>query len=148
MARIELSPGSIAERARRTARGSMPPAGTAPEPPFTGPDGRRRRAIRQRIRRTRALRRARVAELGLLAAEMHARDRWNDKLIGEWASDIDAGDTERQALERALRGEADLADALVAECAECGRIGGAGEQFCTGCGTPRAGNLNTIPPTA
>ena len=145
MARIELSPGAIAQRARQTARGSLPPAGVDADRPVEGPDGRGRRAIRQRLRRTRALRRARLAELGLLAADMQGRGRWNQALVDDWASQIDAGDGELEALERALEGQVTLAEAGVAECGTCGRIGGAGEQFCTGCGAARPGIPTTIP---
>jgi hypothetical protein len=145
MPRIDLSPGAIAQRARQTARGSLPPAGVDEAAPADGPDGRHRRAIRQRLRRTRALRRARLAELGLLAADMHSRGRWNEQLVDDWARTIDAGDSELDGLDRALRGDATLADAGVAECAACGRIAGVGEQFCTGCGTPRPAAPTTIP---
>ena len=148
MARIDLSPSHVVERSRQTARGSLPPAGADTEAVVAGPDGRRRRAIRQRLRRTRALRRARVAELGLLAAEMQGRGQWNQKLIDDRALELDAGDRELDALPRALRGDADLAQAHASECTQCGRIGGAGEQFCTGCGIPRPGDLTTIPPTS
>jgi hypothetical protein len=148
MPRIELSPSAIADRARQTARGSRPPAGTADVAPVAGLDGRQRRAVRQRLRRTRSLRRARVAELGLLAAEMQSRGRWNQQLVDGWAAEIDAGDHELNALEQALRGEAGLADAKVAECPSCGRIGGADEQFCTGCGASRTADPTTIPATA
>lgn len=148
MAPIDLSPSHVAERARQTARGSLPPAGADTEAVITGPDGRRRRAIRQRLRRTRALRRARVAELGLLAADMQRRGHWNQELIDDRALELHAGDRELDALARALRGEADLADAQAEECVQCGRIGGAGEQFCTGCGIRRSGDLTTIPPTS
>src|SRR5688500_12497726 len=106
MARIDLSPGAVARRARQTARGSLPPARGAAAHPAHGPGGRRRRAIRQRLRRTRALRRARVAALGLLAADMQSRGRWNQQLLDDWARTIDAGDSELDGLERALSGEA------------------------------------------
>jgi hypothetical protein len=148
MARIELSPGGIAERARRTARGSLPPAGVDDGAAPAGPDGRRRRAIRQRLRRTRSLRRARVAELGALVADMQGRGRWNQKLVDDWAADIDRGQAEAHDLERALQGELPLADAPIAECGTCGRIVGAGEQFCTGCGNPLPSDLTTIRATA
>ena len=130
---------SIPERARRAAGGSTPPAGVDPDAPVeTGPDGRHRRAIRQRLRRTRAVRRARLSELGQLTAEMHARGRWNGELVDDWVRELDRHDTELRGLEQALRGDVDLDDLIalrvVAECGACGRIGGTGESFCAGCG--------------
>ena len=170
MAKLKPDPRALAERARRAARGSMPPAGVDPTaPPEPGPDGRHRRAIRQRLRRTRAVRRARVSELGLLVAEMHARGRWNDDLADEWVLQLDRDATELHGLEEALAGHVAVEDLValrvVAECGACGRIGGATENFCTGCGrrlsarTPQprreratsqtlVGDLTTIQPPA
>jgi hypothetical protein len=149
MARIELSFSRFAERARRTARGSLPPAGTDPEAQPAGPDGRRRRAIRQRLRRTRALRRARVAELGVLVADMRGRGRWNQSLVDDWTAAIERDRNELAGLELALRGERELGDVAVGECDVCGRIGAAGERYCAGCGRERgpagAVNMTTIP---
>jgi hypothetical protein len=134
MARFELSFSRITERARRTARGSLPPAGVDPLATPVGPDGRSRRAIRQRLRRTRSLRRARVAELGALVADMRGRGRWNERLVDERAVEIDRDGAELTALELALRGERTIADAPVVECAACGRIGGVDDRYCAGCG--------------
>ena len=148
MARIDLSPSHVADRARQAARGSLPPAGADAEAPITGADGRRRRAIRQRLRRTRSLRRARVSELGLLVADMQGRGRWNQRLVDERAREIDSDDREIDALGKALLGDGALDGQVAAECPECGRIGGAGEQFCTGCGARWARDLTTIQPSA
>src|SRR3954452_8234007 len=139
MAKLQLSIADLRERARRTARGSVPPAGIDPDAaPEPGPDGRSRRAIRQRLRRTRAVRRARVSELGALVADMQARDRWNQDLVDTWVRELDAADAELRGLDQALRGEVPLDDLialrLVARCRSCGRIGGAGDGFCAGCG--------------
>jgi hypothetical protein len=134
MARIELSFSRLTERARRTARGSQPPAGTDPALDPEGPDGRRRRAIRQRLRRTRALRRTRVAELGALVADMHGRGRVNQRLVDDWARTLDREGDELAGLEEALRGERPLGDLPVTECGSCGRIGGEADRYCTGCG--------------
>lgn len=139
MPKLKLSIADVRERARRTARGSLPPAGVdsdqAPEP---GPDGRSRRAIRQRLRRTRAVRQARVSELGALVADMQARGRWNQDLVDTWVRELDAADAELRGLDQALRGEVPLDDLialrLVARCGACGRIGGASDGFCAGCG--------------
>jgi len=161
---------AIPARARRAAGGSLPPAGVDPTAQVeAGPDGRHRRAIRQRLRRTRSVRRARLSELGLLTAEMHARGRWNAELIDERVRELDRDDAERRGLEQALRGDVALDDLValhvVAECGACGRIGGAAETFCAGCGrelpkrgpAPRretaasntlVGELTTIQPTA
>lgn len=139
MAKLKPDFSAIKERTRRAARGSTPPAGvdpdTAPEP---GPDGSHRRAIRQRLRRTRSVRRARLSELGLLVAEMHARGRWNQELVDDWARELERADSEVRGLEQALRGDLELDDLIgrriVAQCGACGRIGGAAEKFCAGCG--------------
>jgi hypothetical protein len=144
MARFDLSFSTIAERARRTARGSTPPAGVDPGAQPDGPDGRLRRAIRQRLRRTRSLRRARVSELGALVADMHARGRSNPRLVDDWVRSIDRDGSELDGLERTLRGEQSLAGLPVVECDACGRIGGAHEKFCTGCGRELK-TLTTIP---
>jgi hypothetical protein len=134
MARFELSFSNFAERARRAARGSLPPAGVDPEQKPDGPDGRQRRAIRQRMRRTRALRRARVAELGALVADMRGRGRWNQRLVDDWSRRLEHDDGELTGLDQALRGERQLGEVPVAECDACGRIGGARDRFCAGCG--------------
>ena len=139
MSKLKLSIADVRERARNTARGSLPPAGIDPDAvPEAGPDGRSRRAIRQRLRRTRALRRARLSELGLIVSEMHARGRWNQELVDGWVRELDAADAELRGLNQALRGEVPLDDLialrLVAQCGACGRIGGAGDSFCAGCG--------------
>jgi hypothetical protein len=139
MAKLKLSIAEVRERARRTARGSVPPAGVDPDAAADpGPDGRSRRAIRQRLRRTRAVRRARLSELGALVAQMHARGRWNQELVDGWVRELDAFDAEVRGLDQALRGQVPLADLialrLVAQCGACGRIGGAHDLFCTGCG--------------
>jgi hypothetical protein len=139
MVKLKPSIASLRERARRTARGSLPPAGVEPDAaPEPGPDGRSRRAIRQRLRRTRAVRRARLSELGALVAQMHARGRWNEELVDRWVRELDAADAELRGLNRALRGEVPLDEVialrLIAQCGACGRIGGAGDSFCAGCG--------------
>jgi hypothetical protein len=134
MARIDLSFSRFADTARRTARGSVPPAGVDPGTRPDGPDGRQRRAIRQRLRRTRALRRARVADVGALVADMQARGRANQKLVDDRVAQIGRADDELAGLARALRGEVPLADVAVVECATCGRIGGTPDKFCAGCG--------------
>jgi hypothetical protein len=139
MAKLKLSIADVRERARRTARGSVPPAGIDPDAaPEPGPDGRSRRAIRQRLRRTRAVRRARLSELGALVAQMHAQGRWNQELVDGWVRELDAADAELRGLDQALRGQVPLADLialrLVTQCGACGRIGGSGDAFCAGCG--------------
>ena len=139
MAKLKLSIADVRERARRTARGSLPPAGVDPDrAPEPGPDGRTRRAIRQRLRRTRAVRRARLSELGALVADMQSRGRWNQDLVDTWVRELDAADAELRGLDQALHGEVPLDDLialrLVARCGSCGRIGGAGDGFCAGCG--------------
>jgi hypothetical protein len=135
----KLSIADVRERARHTARGSVPPAGIDPDAvPEPGPGGPSRRAIRQRLRRTRAVRRARLSELGALAAQMQARGRWNQDLVDAWVRELDAADAELRGLGQALNGEVALEDLLalrlVAQCGACGRIGGAGDSFCAGCG--------------
>jgi hypothetical protein len=147
----KLSLDDVRERARRTARGSTPPAGidpdAAPPPGGWGPDPRARRAIRQRLRRSRAVHRARVAELGALAADMHARGRWNQDLVDKWVRDLDTGDAELRGLEQALRGEVALDDLIalrvVAQCGACGRIAGTADAFCAGCGRELAVTART-----
>ena len=139
MTKLKLSIADVRERARRTARGSLPPAGVDPDRAAEpGPDGRSRRAIRQRLRRTRAVRRARVTELGALVADMQSRGRWNQDLVDTWVRELDAADAELRGLDQALRGQVALDDLvalrLVARCGSCGRIGGAGDGFCAGCG--------------
>lgn len=138
------------ERARHTARGSVPPAGIDPDaPPAPGPDGRQRRAIRQRLRRTGAVRRARIAELGVLTADMKGRDRWNQELVDKWVREVDGADAELRGLEQALRGDLQLDDLIaahvVAQCGRCGRIGGAGDTYCAGCGRELAITARTPP---
>jgi hypothetical protein len=167
----KLSIADVRDRARRTARGSLPPAGVDPDaPPVPGPDGQDRRAIRQRLRRTRAVRKARLSELGALAAEMQGQGRWNQELVDNWVRELDAADAEVKGLGQALHGEVPLEDLialrLVARCGACGRIGGSGDSFCAGCGrelartaqpagetpdrasTTLAGDLTTIQPPA
>jgi hypothetical protein len=134
MARIDLSLSNLKQRARRTARGSLPPAGVDPAAPRDTIDGRQRRAIRQRLRRTRAVRRARVAELGALVADMKGRGRWNQTLVDGWAGELERADGEVANLERALRGEVPLTFAGVVECGSCGRLAGATDAYCAGCG--------------
>ena len=139
MTKLKLDIAGVRERARRTARGSLPPAGVDPDRAAEpGPDGRSRRAIRQRLRRTRAVRRARVTELGALVADMQSRGRWNQDLVDTWVRELDAADAELRGLDQALRSEVPLDDLialrLVARCGSCGRIGGAGDGFCAGCG--------------
>jgi hypothetical protein len=151
----KLSLNDVRERARRTARGSLPPAGVdldaAAEPGGAGPDPRDRRAIRQRLRRTRAVQRARVADLGALAADMQGRDRWNQDLIDKWVRELDSGDAELRGLEQALRGELALDDLIalrvVAQCGACGRVAGAADAFCAGCGRDLATTARSAPAT-
>ena len=152
MVKPKLSIDAVRDRARRTAHGSLPPAGVEPDAAPAGVlDGRRRRAVRQRLRRTRSVQRARVVELGVLVAEMQDRGRWNQRLVDDWVRELDRGDAEQRDLERALQGQVAwddlLARRVVAECPGCGRLGGAGDAFCAGCGravAPRRGDLNTI----
>jgi len=139
MPKLKLSIADVRERARTTARGTLPPAGIDPDAtPQPGPDGQDRRAIRQRLRRTRAVRRARLAELGTLTAEMQGRGQWNQDLVDSWVRELDAADAELKGLDQALRGEVPLDDLialhLVARCGACGRIGGGSDSFCAGCG--------------
>jgi hypothetical protein len=150
MRKPKLSLSDMRERARRTARGSLPPAGIDPDAaPETGPDGRARRAIRQRLRRTRAMHRARVAELGALTAEMHARGRWNQDLADKWVLELDASGTELHGLGQALRGDVALDDLIalrvVAQCGACGRIAGTADAFCAGCGRDLATTARSAP---
>jgi hypothetical protein len=117
----------------------VPPAGIDPDAaPEQGPDGRSRRAIRQRLRRTRAVRAVRVSELGALVAEMQGRGHWNQDLVDGWVRELDAADAELRGLDQALRGQVGLDDLialrLVARCGACARIGGSGDAFCAGCG--------------
>jgi hypothetical protein len=150
MTKLKLSPKEVSERARRTARGSLPPAGIDPDAaPEPGPDGRDRRAIRQRLRRAGAVRRARLAELGALVAEMKSRDSWNQDLVDKWVRELDTSDAELRGLEQALRGEVSLEDLIgvhvVAQCGVCGRIGGTADTFCTGCGRELAATARSAP---
>jgi hypothetical protein len=150
MPKPKLSLTDLRERARRTARGSLPPAGIDPDAaPDAGADGRARRAIRQRLRRTRAVRRARVAELGALAAEMHARGRWNEGLVDTWVRELDTSDAELRGLDQALRGDVALDDLIavhvVAQCGACGRIAGTSDAFCAGCGRDLATTARNVP---
>lgn len=138
MPSIQLTPTKLVERARKTARGSLPPAGTDPET-RPGLDGRDRRLIRQRLRRTRRVGDARVTELGVLVAEMKRRDRWNSELLEEWTSELEQARRESHALDEALKGDGktltDLEnDGVIAQCHACGRIGGASDSYCAGCG--------------
>jgi hypothetical protein len=153
MAKPKLSLKDVRERARRTARGSTPPAGIDPDAaPPAGPDGRARRAIRQRLRRGRAVRRVRVAELGALAADMHARGRWNQDLVDKWVNDLDSSGAELRGLEQALRGQVALDDLIalrvVAQCGACGRIAGTADTFCAGCGRELSLTARTAPARA
>ncbi len=139
MAKLKLSIADLRERARRTARGSVPPAGVDPDAaPPAGPDGRSRRAIRRRLRRTRAVRRARVSELGALVAEMQRRGKWNQQLVDGWVHELNAADEELRGLDQALRGDVAIDDLialrLAAQCGACGQIGGTGDAYCTSCG--------------
>jgi hypothetical protein len=137
MSRIKLTINRLSERARKSARGTMPPAGTGPAA-APSPDGRERRLIRQRLRRTRRVRDARLAELGLVVTQMQSRGRWNHALVEEWTSELEIADRERTELDQALRGERPLsqlvATGLVGQCDSCGRIAGAADRFCAGCG--------------
>ena len=154
MPKPKLSLKDMRERARRTARGSSPPAGidpdVAPEAGGADPDARDRRAIRQRLRRTRSVHRARVAELGALTADMHRRDRWNQDLIDRWVLELDTADAELRGLDQALRGQVALDDLIalrvVAQCGACRRIGGTGDAFCAGCGRELAATARTAAP--
>ena len=146
----KVSISDMRDRARRTARGSLPPAGVDPDAgPESGPDGRGRRVIRQRLRRTRAVRRARLAELGAVCAEMHGRGRWNDDLIDKWVRELDTSSAELRGLEQALRGEVSLDDLIavhvLAQCGACGRLAGTGDAFCAGCGRELAATARTAP---
>ena len=136
MSRINLTFKRISARARSSAAGSLPPAGADPAVP--GPDGRERRLIRQRLRRTRHVRDARLSELGVLVAEMQSRGRWNQALVEEWASELEIAGREDRELAQALRGERPLAElvrtGLVGQCETCGRIAGAADRYCAGCG--------------
>jgi hypothetical protein len=150
MVKPKLKLTEYRERARRTARGSVPPAGIDPDaPPVAGTDGRERRAIRQRLRRTRSMRRARLAELGTLTAEMHARGRWNQDLVDKWVRELDGSDAELRGLEQALRAELSLDDLIaarvVAQCGDCGRIAGTGDAYCAGCGRELALSARSAP---
>jgi hypothetical protein len=146
MSRIKLTLKRISDRARGSAGGSLPPAGADPAVP--GPDGRERRLIRQRLRRTRHVRDARVSELGVLVAEMQSRGRWNQSLVEEWASELEIAGREDRELTQALRGERPLAElvrtGLVGQC-ECGRIAGAADRFCAGCGRELAATRKPDP---
>jgi hypothetical protein len=146
MSRIKHILSRLSHRARRSARGSIPPAGAEAHAP--SPDGRDRRLIRQRLRRTRRVRDARLAELGVLVAEMQRRGRWNESLIEEWTSELEMAGREGRELEQALRGERPLAEliaaGLVGQCGACGRIAGAADRFCVGCGR-ELGARNTRP---
>src|SRR5690349_16122587 len=99
MSRVTDSFSRIRKRAQSSAGGSLPPAGAEPAAP--GPDGRERRAIRQRLRRTRHVRDARLSELGVLVAEMKTRGRWNQALIEEWASELEIAAREDRELDQA-----------------------------------------------
>ena len=147
MSRIKLTFKRIANRARTTAGGSLPPAGADPAVP--GPDGRERRLIRQRLRRTRHVRDARLSELGVLVAEMQRRGRWNQSLVEEWSSELEIAGREDRELAQALRGERPLAElvstGLVGQCDSCGRIAGAADSFCAGCGRELAATRKPAP---
>jgi hypothetical protein len=143
----KLSIPALTDAARRTASGSLPPAG-ADATPAPGPDGRERRQIRQRLRRTRRVRDARLAELGVLAAEMQARGRWNQALVDEWTSELEIAGRETRDLGDALHGARALSDLIahghLAQCASCGRLAGTADGYCTGCGRELTAGTNTI----
>ena len=84
------------------------------------------------------MRDARLSELGVLVAEMQTRGRWNQSLVEEWASELEIAGREDRELAQALRGERPLAElvrtGLVGQCEGCGRIAGAADHFCAGCG--------------
>jgi hypothetical protein len=136
MSRIKRTIDSISRRARQTARGSLPPAGTDAAPAHGVRD---RRLLRQRLRRTRHVREARLTELGVLVAEMQRRGRWNDSLVEEWTDEIERAAREQGELDEALRGGRPLGElvgsGLVAQCETCGRIGGSADRYCAGCGS-------------
>jgi hypothetical protein len=89
--------------------------------------------------------RARVADLGALAADMEGRGRWNQSLVDRWASDLERADREIANLELALRGEAPLTFAGVVECEACGRLAGATDKHCAGCGRELAARSESPP---
>ena len=133
----------LRERVDRVAAGSAPAAGEGPSDPTAQRSltARQRGTMRRRLRHLARRRQALLLELGMLAFELHRRQRERPELVRRRVGALTALGSEAEALAAALETGAPLvqppAAAPSAECAACAADLAPEWAFCGRCGTPR-----------
>jgi hypothetical protein len=96
--------------------------------------------MRRRLRRQRRMREALLLDLGALVYELHRQGKRAPALLQQKASELSAVDDEVRGLEEALAAGDGLdrlqAVGVLGNCASCGALLGAGDDFCAQCGEP------------
>lgn len=113
---------------------------------MTTPTTADRGAMRKRLRRVRRIRGAMLEELGTLVMEMHRQGRHDAALVERKSREVAAVDAEARGLALALENGQTLTQVvsagIVGVCPGCRGLVGAGDRFCTQCGTPASAAAN------